>query len=141
MVTLIHYPLIDFSQLQGSLPRSHRLDKPVPSWVSSLSAPSSLDVTNKVPNLPHPAHRFSQPHGRINVRHDSQACSILQALVGLWPSEFYPISIGSCFQPRAPSSLSALHDFLLIPGDGPAVQPFYHYAVRLSWFQFLAIRG
>jgi hypothetical protein len=55
---------------------------PAPSQVWSLSAPSSLDVTNTIPAVSLFAHRFSQPLGNDNVRNDLQAYSILLALLG-----------------------------------------------------------
>jgi hypothetical protein len=45
------------------------------------------------------AHRFSQPPGDPDVRNDLRVYSTPLALLGSWPPEFDPRSIGNCFQP------------------------------------------
>ena len=96
--TRSNYSLTGFGQLQGS---THTFTGwvPAPPQVSYLSAPSSPDVTNRAPPLPHTAHRFSQPLSSNYAPQDSQVCSTLQALVGSWPSEFYRLPIRDRLQP------------------------------------------
>jgi hypothetical protein len=101
----IHYPLRGFGQLQGSA-HPYTGWGPVPSWVCSLSAPSSPDMRTRLPHLVHPVHRFSQPPDRIDVRSDLQVYSALLALLGFRSSEVTTCSIGCCSQSLAPASLS-----------------------------------
>jgi len=75
----------------------HWPESPTPSKVSFLSAPSLFGVTNKLPHLPHSAHRFSQPLSRINARNNLWVYSTPQALQGLWPSKFNLKPIGTCY--------------------------------------------
>jgi len=76
----------------------HRLARPESPQVWSLSAPSSLDVTNTIPLVSLRAHRFSQPLGTDDVRHDLRVYSTPQALLGSWSSEYYPRPIVNCLQ-------------------------------------------
>jgi hypothetical protein len=84
---------------------------PTPSQVSSLSAPPSPDVTNRVPALPRSVPRFSQPLDRTYAVNDLRVYSTPLALLGSWPSESYHVI------DRAPSLATLLlrrHPFFTV---------------------------
>jgi hypothetical protein len=80
-----------------------------PGWEPGTSlgfCPFSAIITGRddtrLPVSSLPAHRFSQPHSKSFVPHDSWVYSTPQALLGSWPSKFNPETIGYPF--RAPCS-------------------------------------
>jgi hypothetical protein len=88
---------------------------PTPSQVSSLSAPTSPDVTNRVPALPRSVPRFSQPLDRTYAVNDLRVYSTPLALLGSWPSESYHvIDRAPSLVTSAPASSSVLYGVLLL---------------------------
>jgi hypothetical protein len=95
----------------------------VPPRVLALIAPSSAVETGRLPSLPLPARRFSQPLSGSYDGTDLRVYSTPLALQGFKPSELHSGTIGGRLRPRASSPLPALHGFLPYPGRHLLLSP------------------
>jgi hypothetical protein len=99
MIPGIHHPLPGFGRLQGfsQIPtpagNRRRLLRFRP-----FQRHHRPTCRTRCPTVPLIAHRFSQPPGDPDVRNDLRVCSTPLALLGSWPPESDPRSIGNCFQ-------------------------------------------
>jgi hypothetical protein len=103
---------MSFSSASRHSARRHRDRGPAPPRVFALTAPPSAVETGRLPTLPLPARRFSQPLSGSDDGTDLRVYSTPQALQGFRPSEPDSEAIGGRLRPRAPSPLPALHVFL-----------------------------
>jgi hypothetical protein len=103
---------MSFNSASRHSARRHRDRGPAPPRVLALTAPPSAVETGRLPTLPLPARRFSQPLSGSDDGTDLRVYSTPQALQGFRPSEPDSEAIGGRLRPRAPSSLPALHVFL-----------------------------
>lgn len=103
---------MSFNSASRHSARRHRDRGPAPPRVLALTAPPSAVETGRLPTLPLPARRFSQPLSGSDDDTDLRVYSTPQALQGFRPSEPDSEAIGGRLRPRAPSPLPALHVFL-----------------------------
>jgi len=103
---------MSFSSASRHSAHLHRDRSPVPPRVLALIAPPSAVETGRLPTLPLPARRFSQPLSGSYDGTDLRVYSTPLALQGFRPSEPDSEAIGGRLRPRTPSPLPALHVFL-----------------------------
>jgi hypothetical protein len=103
---------MSFSSAARHSARLHRERSPAPPRVIALTAPPSAVETGRLPTLPLPARRFSQPLSGSDDGTDLRVYSTPLALQGFRPSELDSEAIDGRLRPRTPAPLPALHGFL-----------------------------